>query len=44
MLISVQEIAPNYYNIDEFDKGEVKTALTRVAEKIRRKKAMKGGS
>ncbi|OIW27191.1 P-loop containing nucleoside triphosphate hydrolase protein [Coniochaeta ligniaria NRRL 30616] len=38
------EIAPNYYNIDEFDKGEVKTALTRVAEKIRRKQAMKGGS
>ncbi|KAB5586205.1 P-loop containing nucleoside triphosphate hydrolase protein [Coniochaeta sp. 2T2.1] len=38
------EIAPQYYDIDSFDKGEVKTALTRVAEKIRRKQAMKGGA
>ncbi|KAB5582364.1 P-loop containing nucleoside triphosphate hydrolase protein [Coniochaeta sp. 2T2.1] len=38
------EIAPQYYDLDSFDKGEVKTALTRVAEKIRRKQAMKGGS
>ncbi|KAJ9144840.1 p-loop containing nucleoside triphosphate hydrolase protein [Coniochaeta hoffmannii] len=38
------EIAPQYYNLEEFDKGEVKTALTRVAEKVRRKQAMKGGA
>ncbi|KAJ9149953.1 Pre-mRNA-splicing factor ATP-dependent RNA helicase PRP43 [Pleurostoma richardsiae] len=37
------EIAPGYYDIDTFEKGEIKTALTRVAERIRRKKAMKGG-
>lgn len=37
------EIAPNYYDLDTFDKGEVKTALMRVTERIRRKQAMKGG-
>jgi pre-mRNA-splicing factor ATP-dependent RNA helicase DHX15/PRP43 len=38
-----QEIAPQYYNLEDFDKGEVKTALTRVAEKVQRRQAMKGG-
>lgn len=37
------EIAPVYYDLDTFDKGEVKTALQRVTERIRRKQAMKGG-
>jgi pre-mRNA-splicing factor ATP-dependent RNA helicase DHX15/PRP43 len=37
------EIAPQYYNLEDFDKGEVKTALTRVAEKVQRRQAMKGG-
>ncbi|ROV95065.1 hypothetical protein VSDG_05850 [Cytospora chrysosperma] len=37
------EIAPGYYDMETFDKGEVKTALQRVTERIRRKQAMKGG-
>ncbi|KAK3304472.1 P-loop containing nucleoside triphosphate hydrolase protein [Chaetomium strumarium] len=37
------EIAPNYYDLETFEKGEIKSALTRVAEKIRRRQAMKGG-
>lgn len=37
------EIAPQYYNLEDFEKGEVKTALTRVAEKVQRRQAMKGG-
>lgn len=41
--ISRQEIAPQYYNLEDFEKGEVKTALTRVAEKVQRRQAMKGG-
>ncbi|EOO03658.1 putative pre-mrna splicing factor atp-dependent rna helicase prp43 protein [Phaeoacremonium minimum UCRPA7] len=36
------EIAPIYYDLDTFERGDVKTALTRVTERIRRKKAMKG--
>ncbi|MCJ1246418.1 DEAH-box ATP-dependent RNA helicase prp43 [Trapelia coarctata] len=38
------DIAPTYYDISTFEKGEVKTALVRAIEKIRRKEAMKGGS
>ncbi|WYZ36682.1 hypothetical protein EsH8_II_000188 [Colletotrichum jinshuiense] len=37
------EIAPIYYDLDSFDKGEVKTALLRASEKKRRKEAMKQG-
>ncbi|KAK0626926.1 pre-mRNA splicing factor ATP-dependent RNA helicase PRP43 [Immersiella caudata] len=37
------EIAPIYYDIDTFEKGEIKSALTRITEKIRRRQAMKGG-
>lgn len=35
------DIAPNYYDLDSFDKGEAKTALIRASEKKRRKEAMK---
>ena len=38
------DIAPNYYNIAEFKKGEIRTALQRAADKVRRKEAMKGSS
>ncbi|KAA6406747.1 MAG: pre-mRNA-splicing factor ATP-dependent RNA helicase PRP43 [Lasallia pustulata] len=38
------DIAPTYYDLATFAKGEVKTALTRTVEKVRRKEAMKGGS
>ncbi|KAI9679534.1 MAG: DEAH-box ATP-dependent RNA helicase prp43 [Caeruleum heppii] len=33
------DIAPTYYDLSTFSKGEVKTALTRTMEKIRRKEA-----
>ena len=38
----MQDIAPVYYNLEDFAKGEIKTALMRTADKIRRKGAMKG--
>lgn len=37
------DIAPNYYNVDEFPKGEIKTALMRLRERIDRRAKMKGG-
>ncbi|KAL1842593.1 hypothetical protein VTJ49DRAFT_4773 [Mycothermus thermophilus] len=37
------EIAPHYYDLDTFEKGEIKSALTRITEKVRRRQAMKGG-
>jgi hypothetical protein len=41
LLICLQDIAPTYYDLDTFPKGEIKTALTRTAEKIRRRQADK---
>ncbi|KAH8816342.1 P-loop containing nucleoside triphosphate hydrolase protein [Xylogone sp. PMI_703] len=35
------DIAPNYYDIDTFAKGEIKTALQRTADKMKRKQAYK---
>jgi len=37
------DIAPTYYDISTFAKGEIRTALQRASEKIKRKQAMKGG-
>ncbi|KAK4226997.1 putative Pre-mRNA-splicing factor ATP-dependent RNA helicase PRP43 [Podospora fimiseda] len=37
------EIAPVYYDVDSFEKGEIKSALVRLNEKVRRRQAMKGG-
>lgn len=37
------DIAPNYYDIIAFPKGEVKTALVRAAERVRRKEYLKRG-
>ncbi|RKF63122.1 putative pre-mRNA-splicing factor ATP-dependent RNA helicase prp43 [Erysiphe neolycopersici] len=34
------DIAPNYYDLSSFPKGEIRTALLKVQDKIRRKKAM----
>lgn len=39
----LSEIAPNYYNLDEFPKGEIKTALMRIQERVARRQKMKGG-
>ncbi|KAK6524526.1 DEAH-box ATP-dependent RNA helicase prp43 [Arthrobotrys megalospora] len=36
----LMDIAPNYYDVDSFDKGEIKTALQRTAEKIARKQKL----
>ncbi|KAH0541298.1 DEAH-box ATP-dependent RNA helicase prp43 [Glutinoglossum americanum] len=36
------EIADTYYNINDFPKGDVRSALERTIEKIRRKKLLKG--
>ncbi|KAK0634658.1 P-loop containing nucleoside triphosphate hydrolase protein [Bombardia bombarda] len=36
------EIAPVYYDVDSFEKGEIKSALSRITEKIRRRQAIKG--
>ncbi|KAK3203692.1 hypothetical protein GRF29_106g327236 [Pseudopithomyces chartarum] len=36
------DIAPNYYDIQSFKKGEIKLALQRVATKVQRKEAEKG--
>jgi len=38
-----QDIAPTYYDLDNWKKGEMKTALQRTVDKIKRKEAMKGG-
>lgn len=38
----IQDIAPNYYDISTFGKGEVKNALQRTIDKVRRKEATKG--
>ncbi|KAF2461204.1 P-loop containing nucleoside triphosphate hydrolase protein [Lineolata rhizophorae] len=35
------DIAETYYNLDEFKKGEIKTALLRTQDKMRRKAAQK---
>ena len=35
------DIAPNYYDISTFPKGEVKTALTRIQERMQRRQKMK---
>jgi len=43
LTMKFQEIAPVYYDIDSFEKGEIKSALTRITEKVRRRQAMKGG-
>ncbi|KAH6676119.1 helicase associated domain-containing protein [Plectosphaerella plurivora] len=39
----LMEIAPGYYDLSTFEKGDAKTALLRAAEKKRRKEAMKAG-
>ena len=38
------DIAPNYYDIGSFPKGEVKTALMRIAERVARRQKMRAGA
>ncbi|TAQ88625.1 hypothetical protein B7494_g3070 [Chlorociboria aeruginascens] len=38
-----QDIAPTYYDLSTFAKGEIKTALQKTLDRVKRKKAMKGG-
>ncbi|KAK5121816.1 DEAH-box ATP-dependent RNA helicase prp43 [Meristemomyces frigidus] len=37
------DIAPTYYDVDSFSKGEVKTSLQRVKDKMNRRAAIGGG-
>ena len=37
------DIAPNYYDVSTFPKGEVRTALLRIQERMQRRQKMKGG-
>lgn len=37
------DIAPGYYDIESFPKGEVKTALQRLSERVARRQKMKSG-
>ncbi|EKD16743.1 uncharacterized protein L3040_001482 [Drepanopeziza brunnea f. sp. 'multigermtubi'] len=37
------DIAPTYYDLSTFAKGEIRTSLQRTMEKVKRKQAMKGG-
>ncbi|KAF1349061.1 pre-mRNA-splicing factor ATP-dependent RNA helicase PRP43 [Delphinella strobiligena] len=37
------DIAPNYYDLNEFKKGEMRTALQRTADKMKRKEALANG-
>ncbi len=39
----MKDIAPTYYDISTFKQGDVKSALMRTGEKIRRREALKGG-
>lgn len=42
MLISLlQEIAPTYYDIPSFPKGDVRSSLLRAAERLARKEKMR---
>ncbi|KAK4670931.1 DEAH-box ATP-dependent RNA helicase prp43 [Podospora pseudoanserina] len=37
------EIAPVYYDVDTFEKGEIKSALVRLTEKVKREAGYEGG-
>jgi pre-mRNA-splicing factor ATP-dependent RNA helicase DHX15/PRP43 len=42
MTNSSQDISPNYYDLSQFKKGDIKLALQRVSTKLQRKEAEKG--
>jgi pre-mRNA-splicing factor ATP-dependent RNA helicase DHX15/PRP43 len=42
LIASFQDIADTYYDINTFPKGDIRSALERTMDKIRRKKQMKG--
>jgi pre-mRNA-splicing factor ATP-dependent RNA helicase DHX15/PRP43 len=39
----MQDISPNYYDLSQFKKGDIRTALQRVSTKLQRKEVEKGG-
>lgn len=41
ILTIIQDIAPTYYDIQSFPKGEVRSALVRAAERLSRKEKMR---
>lgn len=42
MQLLFQDIAPNYYDLANFEDARARQALVRVAEKIKRKEATRG--
>lgn len=41
--MTLQDIAPNYYDLSEFKKGDMRLTLQRVADKVKRKEALAAG-
>jgi pre-mRNA-splicing factor ATP-dependent RNA helicase DHX15/PRP43 len=41
LLNLVQDIAPTYYDISTFPKGDIRSALMRAAERLARKEKMR---
>lgn len=41
LLITTQDIAPTYYDISTFPKGEIRSALMRAADRLSRKEKLR---
>lgn len=41
LLTVFQDIAPTYYDVDSFPKGDIRSALTRAADRLARKEKMR---
>ena len=41
LTVLVQDIAPTYYDINSFPKGDIRSALTRASERLIRKEKMR---
>jgi hypothetical protein len=41
LLTIFQDIAPTYYDINSFPKGDIRSALTRAADRLARKEKMR---
>lgn len=41
LLTVFQDIAPTYYDINSFPKGDIRSALTRAADRLARKEKMR---
>lgn len=41
LLTVIQDIAPTYYDINSFPKGDIRSALVRAADRLARKEKMR---